>query len=71
VGIGSDFDGVQGALPEGLKSVADYPNLVAGLQSRGYNDEQITKLLGGNFIRVWTEIESGAEKASFVSSSVM
>lgn len=71
VGIGSDFDGVQGALPEGLKSVADYPNLVTGLQSRGYNDEQITKLLGGNFIRVWTEIESGAEKASFASSSVM
>lgn len=62
VGIGSDFEGVQGALPEGLKSVADYPNLVAGLQTRGYSDEEITKLLGGNFLRVWTAIESGSEK---------
>ncbi|MCW5580797.1 MAG: membrane dipeptidase, partial [Luteimonas sp.] len=33
VGIGSDFDGVSGNLPAGLKTAADYPNLVAGLQA--------------------------------------
>ena len=37
VGIGSDFDGVSGDLPVELRSVADYPNLVAGLQARGHS----------------------------------
>lgn len=65
VGIGSDFDGVSGALPEGLKSVADYPNLIAGLESRGYNEEQINKLLGGNLLKVWAAIEDGAFNNEF------
>ncbi|NLA67213.1 MAG: membrane dipeptidase, partial [Gammaproteobacteria bacterium] len=61
VGIGSDFDGVDGELPEGLRTVADFPNLVAGLQERGHSDEAIRKILGGNLMRVWAEIEAGAE----------
>lgn len=60
VGIGSDFDGVSGALPEGLRSVADYPNLVAGLQARGYSDAHIRKILGGNLLRVWRAVEARA-----------
>ena len=60
VGIGSDFDGVGGELPDGLRTVADYPNLVAGLQARGYSDEDIRKILGGNLLRVWAAIEAGA-----------
>ena len=60
VGIGSDFDGVSGALPEGLRSVADYPNLIAGLQARGYKDEDIRKILGENLLRVWREAEKVA-----------
>ncbi len=60
VGIGSDFDGVDGALPEGLRTVADFPNLIAGLQARGHSDEAIRKILGGNLMRVWAEIEAGA-----------
>jgi len=59
VGIGSDFDGVSGKLPEGLKTAADYPNLIAGLQARGYKDDAIRKILGGNLLRVWTQIEAG------------
>ena len=62
VGIGSDFDGVDGNLPEGLKSVADFPNFIAGLQARGYSDADIRKILGGNFLRVWAQIEAGAER---------
>lgn len=54
VGIGSDFDGVDGELPEGLRTVADYPNLVAGLQARGHSDADIRKILGGNLLRVWS-----------------
>ncbi|MDH5829644.1 dipeptidase [Luteimonas sp. M1R5S18] len=60
VGIGSDFDGVDGALADGLRSVADFPNLVAGLQSRGYDEDAIRKILGGNLLRVWREVEAGA-----------
>ncbi|WP_457098066.1 dipeptidase [Lysobacter sp. P5_B9] len=59
-GIGSDFDGVNGALVSELHSVADYPVLVAGLQQRGYKDADIRKILGGNLLRVWSEVERAA-----------
>jgi membrane dipeptidase len=62
VGIGSDFDGVGGKLPVGLRTVADYPNLVAGLQARGYKDEDIRKILGDNLLRVWARVESAAQR---------
>lgn len=61
VGIGSDFDGVGGELASELKTVADYPHLVAGLQARGYQDADIRKILGGNLLRVWAEVEAGAK----------
>jgi membrane dipeptidase len=61
VGIGSDFDGVNGALAVELRSVADYPNFVAGLQQRGYSDQDIRKILGGNLLRVWREVETAAK----------
>jgi membrane dipeptidase len=60
VGIGSDFDGVSGELPDGLRTVADYPNLVAGLQARGHSDSAIRAILGGNLLRVWSRVEAGA-----------
>ncbi|GAA3920862.1 dipeptidase [Luteimonas lutimaris] len=60
IGIGSDFDGVDGELPDGLRTTADFPNLVAGLQARGYKDEDIAKILGGNLLRTWAAIEAGA-----------
>jgi len=60
IGIGSDFDGVDGNLPEGLRTVADFPRLVAGLQARGYSDADIRKILGGNLMRVWRAVEAGA-----------
>lgn len=60
VGIGSDFDGVNGALASELHSVADYPQLVAGLQQRGYREADIRKILGGNLLRVWRAVEIAA-----------
>ena len=60
VGLGSDFDGVGGDLADGLRNVADFPNLIAGLQSRGYADDDIRKILGGNLLRVWRAVEAGA-----------
>lgn len=62
VGLGSDFDGVDGELARELRTVADYPNLVAGLQARGYGDADIRKILGGNLLRAWAQIEAGAGK---------
>ena len=53
VGIGSDFDGVGDSLPVGLKDVGDFPNLVSGLLRRGYSEQAIAKILGGNLMRVW------------------
>jgi membrane dipeptidase len=58
VGIGSDYDGVGDSLPIGLKDVSSYPNLVEGLLRRGYSEEDIRKILGGNLLRVWREVES-------------
>lgn len=56
VGLGSDFDGVN-SLPQGLDSVADLPKITAALVERGYTREQIHKILGGNFMRVFREVE--------------
>ena len=56
LGIGSDFDGVQ-AVPADLKSVADLPHLTAELLRRGYSENDIEKILGGNMLRVMEEVE--------------
>jgi len=56
VGLGSDFDGVGDSLPVGLKSVADYPNLIYHLLKRGYSEEDIEKILSGNVLRVWQQV---------------
>lgn len=62
VGIGSDYDGVGDSLPVGLKDVASYPNLIAGLLQRGYSEADIEKILSGNLLRVWREVEAYAGK---------
>ena len=62
VGIGSDYDGVGDSLPVGLKDVSQYPNLVAEFLRRGYSESDIAKILGGNLLRVWSEVEAYAQK---------
>ena len=62
VGIGSDYDGVGDSLPEGLKDVSTYPNLVQGLMDRDYSEADIKKILSGNFLRVWQAVEDYAAK---------
>jgi membrane dipeptidase len=58
VGLGSDFDGVNGQLPEGLDSPADLPKITAALMARGYSAEDCRKILGGNLLRVFREVEA-------------
>ena len=61
VGLGSDFDGVSGDLPEGINSAADLPKITAALMARGYSAEDCRKILGGNFMRVFREVEAVAK----------
>jgi membrane dipeptidase len=57
VGIGSDFDGVGSVLPTGLEDVSTYPALLAELMRRGWTDEEVGKLAGGNILRVMAQAE--------------
>ena len=57
VGLGSDFDGVSGATPQGLNSAADLPKITQALLERGYSEQDIRKVLGGNLLRVFREVE--------------
>lgn len=59
VGLGSDYDGVGDSLPEGLKDVSGYPNLIYELLKRGYSDEDIEKICSKNVFRVWNEVLKG------------
>ncbi len=52
VGIGSDFDGVGGLLPAGMDDVTRLPHIAQGLLDRGYSEQDIRKILGGNMLRV-------------------
>jgi membrane dipeptidase len=58
VGLGSDFDGVSGQLPEGIDSPADLPKITQALLDRDYSTEDCRKILGGNLLRVFREVEA-------------
>jgi membrane dipeptidase len=58
VGLGSDFDGVSGATPQGMDSAADLPKITQALLDRGYSPEDIKKILGGNLLRVFRQVEA-------------
>lgn len=57
VGLGSDFDGISGASPLGMDSAADLPRITQALLDRGYSAADIHKILGGNVLRVFAEVE--------------
>jgi membrane dipeptidase len=62
VGLGSDFDGINGQLPEGIDSPSDLPKITAALMARGYSAEDCRKILGGNLLRVFREVEAVSKK---------
>jgi membrane dipeptidase len=61
VGIGSDFDGIE-CLPQGIDGVQDLPKITAELVQRGYSAGDIRKILGGNLLRVFGEVERVAHQ---------
>jgi membrane dipeptidase len=64
VGIGADYDGTSPLpdgslnLPQDMTDVSGYPLLISAVCARGATDDQIKKLMGGNILRVWTEVET-------------
>jgi len=55
VGLGADMY-PRTPSPVGIRGVHDYPNITRGLKRRGYSDEDVRKILGGNFLRVWKQV---------------
>ncbi|MBW8360459.1 MAG: dipeptidase [Weeksellaceae bacterium] len=51
VGLGSDFDGIS-LTPQQLDDVTSYPVITKALVGKGYSKKEISKILGGNFLRV-------------------
>jgi membrane dipeptidase len=62
VGIGTDFDGIP-VTPNGIDSAADLPKVTAALMARGHTAEDMRKLLGGNLLRVFRDVQAAAEKS--------
>ncbi|MBZ5597152.1 MAG: dipeptidase [Acidobacteriia bacterium] len=69
VGLGSDFDGVSGATPQGIDSAADLPKITQALLDRGYSADDIRKILGGNTLRVFREVERVSHELQAVGSA--
>jgi len=63
VGIGSDYDGINGTAPAGMSGVDSYPQVFAELARRGWSDADLAKLAGGNILRVMERVEAVARKS--------
>jgi len=61
IGLGSDFDGIT-MVPQGLEDVSKYPALVAELLRRGYNDDEVKKILGDNVLRIMRDVEKVSKR---------
>ncbi|MGE0554934.1 MAG: dipeptidase [Gemmatimonadales bacterium] len=59
VGLGADMDACRIPLPEGFDGARDYPKITEALCGSGLSDDQIEKILGGNFLRVFEAVRGG------------
>jgi membrane dipeptidase len=59
VGIGTDLDGID-SQPEGFEDVTKYPDLVTELLRQGVSDQDVSKIIGKNILRVWADVEAVA-----------
>jgi len=55
VGLGSDFDGVR-SMPKEMDDVTDLPKITKALFDRGYSEDGLEKILGGNLLRVFKKV---------------
>lgn len=61
VGLGADMY-PRTPSPVGIRGAHDYPNITYGLKKRGYSDEEIKKIMGRNFLRVWKQVTNKTKK---------
>ena len=59
VGLGTDFDGIS-TPPEGFEDVSCYPRITEELLRRGFSEEVVWKVLGGNFLHFFSRVEKQA-----------
>ena len=59
VGLGADWDGGGGV--EGYEQISDLPKVVQALLDAGYNDQQVSAILGGNTVRLIREVQALAD----------
>jgi len=60
VGLGSDFDGA--TMPFGMDDASKLPRITEALLKKGYSDQDIQKILGGNILRVMEAVEKAKER---------
>jgi membrane dipeptidase len=60
VGLGADMY-PRTPSPVGIGGVQDYPKITVGLKKRGYSPDEIKKIMGGNFLRVWKQVTDGKD----------
>jgi membrane dipeptidase len=60
VGLGSDFDGA--TMPLGMEDATKLPRITEALLKRGYAEQDVTKILGGNVLRVMEQVEAAANR---------
>ncbi|KAG7126920.1 Dipeptidase sirJ like protein [Verticillium longisporum] len=70
VGLGSDFDGIP-TTPTGLEDVSKFPALVTELLKQGVSDQDVSKVVGGNLLRVWKEVDTTALKLQAAGEPVL
>ncbi|MEE2778970.1 MAG: dipeptidase [Myxococcota bacterium] len=68
IGLGSDFDGM-GSTPVGLEDVSTYPDLLARLLARGYSEDDVRKIAGGNLLRMMRMVEETSRRLQGQPSS--
>jgi membrane dipeptidase len=60
---------VSGATPQGIDSAADLPKITQALLDRGYNATDIHKILGGNLLRVFSQVERVSREMQAATAS--
>jgi membrane dipeptidase len=61
VGLGSDFDGA--TMPLGMEDASKLPKITEALLKKGYAEQDVEKILGGNILRVMEQVERAAGKS--------
>jgi membrane dipeptidase len=61
VGLGSDFDGA--VMPLGMEDASQLPKITDALLKKGYSERDVTKILGGNFLRVMEAVEAASARS--------